>query len=71
MTSNIHMPNLNFILQAFLKIFSKCDDDAYHICDPSQLLVTQNCHNLELISFKNINNLLYPYKRNILYVEYQ
>ena len=33
MTSNIHMPNLNFILQA---IFDILCDDAGPVCDPSQ-----------------------------------
>ena len=39
MTSNTHMPNFNFILQAILKYFSeiKCNDDAGPIGDPSQL----------------------------------
>ena len=38
MTSNTHMPNLNFILLAIFDIFStKCDDDAGPIGDPLQL----------------------------------
>ena len=38
MTGNIHMLNLNFILQAILTYFqvTKCEDDAGHICDPWQ-----------------------------------
>ena len=43
MTSNTHMPNLNFILQAILTYFpeTKCDDDAGPIGDPSQLSDTK------------------------------
>ena len=39
MTSNTHMPNLNFILLAIFDIFSrnKCDGDAGPIGDPLQL----------------------------------
>ena len=39
MTENIHMSNLNFILQAIFKYFKVtwCDDNPDHICDPSRL----------------------------------
>ena len=42
MTSRIEILNLNFILQ-FLAYFpeTNCDDDASHICDPSQLSDTK------------------------------
>ena len=42
MTGNIHMPNLNFILQEIFDIFSrKCNDDAVLICDSSLLTDTK------------------------------
>ena len=41
MTGNIHVPNLNFILQAIFDIFSRSDDDAGPIYDPSQLSDTK------------------------------
>ena len=39
MTTNTHMPNVNFILQVILTYFpkTKCDDEAGPIGDPSQL----------------------------------
>ena len=43
MTSNTHMPNLNFILQVILTYFpeTKCDNNAGPIGDPSQLSDTK------------------------------
>ena len=39
MTDEIHMTNLNFILQGFLTYFpeTNCDDESGRICDPSHL----------------------------------
>ena len=40
MTGNTHMPNLNFILQAYFPE-TKCDDDAGPFGDPSPLSDTK------------------------------